>query len=67
MKFKGFLRELELGLDVSNIFGARVATSGWVYSAIYATGGHPDGNRYYQIGFIPTAGTTAIGSVTLRF
>lgn len=67
MKFKGFLRELELGLDVSNIFGAHVATSGWVYSAISASSGHPDGNRYYQIGFIPTAGTTAIGSVTLRF
>ena len=67
MKFKGFLRELELGLDVSNIFGAHVATSGWVYSAISASRGHPDGNRYYQIGFIPTAGTTAIGSVTLRF
>ncbi len=67
VKLRGFLREITLGLDVNNIFCARVATSGWVYSAICESAGHPDANRYYQIGFIPTSGTTAIGRLTLRF
>ena len=49
------------------MFSARVAQSGWVYSAIYESGGHPNENRYYQIGFIPVAPLTIIGHVTLRF
>ena len=65
---KGYgIREIDLGVDANNLFNARVAQSGWVYSAIYASGGHPEGNRYYQIGFIPVAGFTAMGHVTLRF
>ena len=67
LKFKGLLKEVNLGLDVNNIFGVHAATSGWVYSAIYASGGHPEGNRYYQIGFVPTAGTTVMGSISLKF
>ena len=67
MKFKGLLKEVNLGLDVNNIFGVHAAASGWVYSAIYASGGHPEGNRYYQIGFVPTAGTTVLGSISLKF
>ena len=67
LKFKKFLKEIDFGVEMNNLFNARVAQSGWVYSAIYASGGHPDGNRYYQIGFIPVAGFTAMGHVTLRF
>lgn len=67
VKLRGFLKEIALGLDVSNIFNARVATSGWVYSAICESGGHPDSDRYYQIGFIPVAGVTAIARLSLRF
>ena len=67
LRFKGLLKEVKLGLDVSNIFGVHAATSGWVYSAIYASGGHPDDNRYYQVGFVPTAGTTVMGSISLMF
>lgn len=62
-----FIKEIVLGVDFSNIFSARVAQSGWVYSAIYGSGGHPDSNRYYQIGFVPVAPFTAIGHITLRF
>ena len=61
------LEEAIFGLNMNNVFNARYATAGWVYSAIYASGGHPDSNRYYQIGFIPMAGRTLMGSVTLRF
>ena len=65
---KGFgFKEIDLGVDLGNLFNARVAQSGWVYSAIYASGGHPNDHRYYQIGFIPVAGFTAIGHVTMRF
>lgn len=67
VKLRGFLREITFGLDVNNIFNAHVATSGWVYSAISESDGHPDSNRYYQLGFVPMSGTTAIGRLTLKF
>lgn len=56
-----------LGLDFNNIFARRYATSGWVYSSIVEEYGHPNDNRYYQIGFIPAAGFTAMCSITLKF
>ena len=61
------LREAVVGLNFNNVFNARYAASGWVYSAIYASGGHDNDNRYYQIGFIPMAGFTMTGNLTLRF
>ena len=61
------LREMVFGLSLSNLFNRRYAASGWVYSAICDSYGHPADNRYYQIGFIPAAGFTAMGSLTLRF
>ena len=67
VKLRGFLREITFGLDVNNIFNAHVATSGWVYSAISESDGHPDSNRYYQLGFVPMSGTTALGRITLKF
>ena len=66
-RFGGVLKELEIGAEASNLFNARVAQSGWVYSAIYGSGGHTNANRYYQIGFIPVAGITVLGHVALRF
>ena len=61
------IREAIVGLNMGNVFNARVATSGWVYSSILDDYGHPNENRYYQIGFIPMAGRTVMGSLTLRF
>ncbi|MCR5710445.1 MAG: TonB-dependent receptor plug domain-containing protein [Bacteroidales bacterium] len=66
-RLSGFLKEIDLGVEVNNLFNAHVAQSGWVYSAIYASGGHPNDNRYYQIGFFPVAGITALGHIALRF
>ena len=60
-------KEIVLGLNANNVFNHRYAASGWVYSAIYASGGHTNDNRYYQIGFIPMAGFTMSGNVTVRF
>lgn len=65
-KFIG-IKEIVLGAHLNNIFNKHYAQSGWVYSAIYESGGHPNDNRYYQIGFIPAAGFTAMGSISLRF
>jgi len=64
---KKVLREAIFGLNFNNVFSRRYAASGWVYSAIYASGGHSNDNRYYQIGFIPMSGFTMMGNVTLRF
>ena len=60
------LHEVTVGLNVNNIFNAHYATGGWVYSAILSET-HPNDNRYYQIGFVPMAGRTAMMSLTLRF
>ena len=67
LKPKKVMKEAIFGLNFNNVFNRRYAASGWVYSAIYASGGHTNDNRYYQIGFIPMAGFTMMGSVTLRF
>ena len=61
------IKEVELGLSFNNILGRRYASYGWVYSAIAESYGHTNDNRYYQIGFTPSAGLTAMGSLTLRF
>ena len=67
LKPKKVLKEAIFGLSFSNLFDKHYAASGWVYSAIYESGGHGNDNRYYQIGFIPMAGFTMMGNVTLRF
>ena len=61
------IKEVTVGLNLHNIFDRHYASSGWVYSAICDSYGHPNDNRYYQIGFIPMAGFTAMGNVTLKF
>lgn len=61
------LREVVFGAYLNNIFNKRYAANGWVYSAIDEKDDFTPDNRYYQIGFIPAAGFTAMGSVTLRF
>ena len=64
---KLYVREAILGMNIGNIFDAHYAASGWVYSSILDDYGHPNENRYYQIGFIPMAGRTVMGHVTLKF
>ena len=68
LKPKKYIRECIFGLNFNNIFNRRYASSGWVYSAILKDyGDHPNDNRYYQLGFVPMAGFTMMGNVTLRF
>ena len=61
------IKEVTVGMNFNNIFSRRYAASGWVYSAIAESYGHANDNRYYQIGFIPMAGFTTMGTITLRF
>ena len=61
------VKEAIFGLRINNVFNRHYAANGWVYSAISESAGYTNENRYYQIGFIPMAGTTIMGSVTLRF
>ena len=67
LKPKKAFKEAIFSVNLNNVFNKHYAASGWVYSAICESYGHPNDNRYYQIGFIPMAGFTAMGSVTLRF
>ncbi|MCR5132222.1 MAG: TonB-dependent receptor [Prevotella sp.] len=65
-RFAG-LKEVVFGVNLNNIFDRHYANSGWVYSAYAEEGAKDTDDRYYQIGFIPMAGFTAIGNITLRF
>lgn len=64
---RGFLKEATAGVDFSNIFSAKVAQSGWVYSAVYESAGHGNDNRYYQLGFIPVAPFTVTARIAFKF
>ena len=61
------VKEMKVSASVGNIFNARFATSGWVYSSILDGYNHPDSNRYYQIGFVPVAGRTFMLGLSLKF
>ena len=61
------LKHIVFGVNLNNIFNRRYASSGWVYSALDEKSGWTPDHRYYQVGYIPMAGFTAMGSVTVRF
>ena len=65
-RFAG-LREVVVGCDFNNIFNRHYAASGWVYSTILDNDGHPNDNRYTQIGWIPMDGFNVMGNITLKF
>ncbi|MDD7303124.1 MAG: TonB-dependent receptor plug domain-containing protein [Prevotellaceae bacterium] len=60
------LKSVVFGLNLNNLFNARYAAGGWVYSAIVGDS-YPEQNRYYQMGYVPMAGFTAMGSVAVKF
>ena len=60
------VKEAVFKVNFSNIFNKRYASSGWVYSAICDSYGHPNDNRYYQIGYIPMAGFTVMGNLSIH-
>lgn len=62
-----FVKDVLLGLNFNNIFNRHYAASGWVYSSILDGSGHPNEQRYTEIGYFPMAGFNFMGSVTLQF
>ena len=66
-KKQNWLKEMVFGLNFNNIFNSHYAASGWVYSAVSGKYKYTNDKRYYQIGFMPMAGFTMMGNVTLRF
>lgn len=64
---KKVFKSIVIGADLNNVLNARVATSGWVYSAVDEKDGFTPDNRYYQIGFIPAAPFQALAHLTLKF
>lgn len=61
------LKQVIFGLDLNNIFDRHFAQSGWVYSSVVPSYGFTEDNRYYQIGYTPSAGFNLVGHVTLSF
>ena len=61
------VKSVVIGADLNNVLNARVATAGWVYSAVDEKDGFTPDKRYYQIGFIPAAGFSALGHITIKF
>lgn len=64
---KKVFNSIVIGADFNNVLNARVATNGWVYSAVDEKDGFSPDNRYYQIGFIPAAPFSSLAHVTLQF
>ena len=64
---KKVFNSIIVGADFNNVLNARVATSGWVYSAVDEKDGFTPDNRYYQIGFIPAAPFSALAHLTFKF
>lgn len=59
------IKEAVFGLSLNNIFDRHYAASGWAYSAIVGNK-YPEQHRYYQLGYMPMAGFTAMGYVTIK-
>ncbi len=59
--------EITLGANLNNVFNRHYAAGGWVYSAIYESGGHGNDNRYREIGYIPMAGRNIMTNLTFRY
>ena len=60
------LKDVIFGVNFNNIFNKHYASSGWAYSAIVGSD-YPETNRYYQLGYVPMAGFTCMGNITLKF
>ncbi len=65
-RFAG-LKQVIIGADFNNIFDNHYAASGWTYTAVSASSGYTADKRYTQLGYVPMAGFTAMGHLTLKF
>lgn len=61
------IKNIIFGVNLYNLFDRHYAVSGWAYSTILDADGHPNENRYTQLGLIPAAGFNMMGNITLKF
>ena len=60
--------QMVCGFDIINIFNRHYAASGSVwYNAVSQSAGYTQDHRLSAISYIPMAGTTVMGHVTLKF
>ena len=62
-----WVKDINFGIRLGNIFNSRHASSAWVYSAIAESYGHTNDNRYTTMGYFPSAGFTLLGTFSIRF
>ncbi len=56
-----FLREIDLSLNVNNLFNARYETNAWIYRY------YSEGQYGYEDGYFPQAGINFMAGVTVKF
>ena len=62
------IKQMVFGFDINNIFNRHYAASGSVwYNAVSQSAGYTQDHRLSAISYIPMAGTTVMGHVTLKF
>ncbi|MFW5523121.1 MAG: TonB-dependent receptor, partial [Segatella copri] len=62
------IKQMIFGFDINNIFNRHYAASGSVwYNAVSQSAGYTQDHRLSAISYIPMAGTTVMGHVTLKF
>lgn len=57
-----YMKSIDLGILVNNLFNAEYETNGYVWYSYYL-----DGNRMNEKRYFPQAGTNVLANVTLRF
>lgn len=58
--------DFRLTLDVDNLFGARYATGGWVYTAVSPSSGYTPDHRYREDGLFVQSPTTAFLTLGIK-
>jgi iron complex outermembrane receptor protein len=65
--YPSFMKRIDLGVRVGNIFNTKYETNGWVYSYINDASGHGNDNRVCQDGKAAQCGTNVMASLSLSF
>ncbi|MBR4136690.1 MAG: TonB-dependent receptor [Bacteroidales bacterium] len=61
--FPKVMKDLELFLNVNNIFNAKYESNAWIYTSYY----EDEPGKYYSTGYFPQAGINLLGGVRIKF
>ena len=62
-----FVRSIDLGVRVGNLFNSKYESNGWVYSYINEASGHGNDNRAFEDGRAAQCGTNVMASLGISF